>query len=237
MNTSEIKPFSNCEALDGCHCQSSSLAIIFHNSRHPLSEEMLLGLGAVRSNVKNFFGGLGSRCGVEIVSKSTNSIKKARESLEEKLARPENIYTAIRQTLNDMLDPPISNMGIKGIRRTGKEMKKWPGIYDDETTRLILFNIYIFIDIEGTGGGCFRYMYSRFLKEASGITCKNDLLEVSEMIQESGKKFSDTGSLFKDIDETYNVGERIQIAEGKLNEIADLEEHAYQKLSKVIPNE
>ena len=108
MDTIEIKPFPNCKALDGCHCQSGSLARIFHYYRHPLSEEMMLGLGAGqgffywhqkgtwpfiggRSNVKNFFSDLGTRCGVRIESISTSSIKKSRMSLEEKLARQEPI--------------------------------------------------------------------------------------------------------------------------------------------------
>ena len=41
-----IEPFPNCPALDGCHCVTNSLAKIFNHSGHPLSEEMLLGLGA-----------------------------------------------------------------------------------------------------------------------------------------------------------------------------------------------
>ena len=98
MDTPNVKPFANCPALDGCHCQTNSLAKIFHHAGYPLSEEMLLGLGAGqgfffwhqkgtwpfiggRSNVKNFFKDLGSRCGVVIESKSTSSVKKAREAL------------------------------------------------------------------------------------------------------------------------------------------------------------
>ncbi len=42
----DLEPFPNCPALDGCHCVTNSLAKIFHHAGHPLSEEMLLGLGA-----------------------------------------------------------------------------------------------------------------------------------------------------------------------------------------------
>jgi hypothetical protein len=41
-----IQVFDNCPALDGYHCQTNSLAKIFHFNKHPLSEDMLLGLGA-----------------------------------------------------------------------------------------------------------------------------------------------------------------------------------------------
>jgi len=44
--TNDIKPFDNCPALDGYHCQTNSLAKIFHHYDHPLSEDMILGLGA-----------------------------------------------------------------------------------------------------------------------------------------------------------------------------------------------
>ena len=43
---SELHPFPNCPALDGYHCQTNSLAKIFHYHGHPLSEDMMLGLGS-----------------------------------------------------------------------------------------------------------------------------------------------------------------------------------------------
>ncbi len=349
MQAQIVKPFTNCPALDGCHCQTNSLAKIFHHAGHSLSEEMLLGLGAGqgfffwhqkgtwpfiggRSNVKNFFTDLGARCGVIIESKSTSSIHKARESLVEKMGlrkpvmlfgdmayipwfshlpedyhfgghtfvicgfnwgntflasdidpkssgikkgfyatitieqlekarnspyrpfppkntwlefdfsayhppRPEDIYSSIRQTITDMLNPPISNAGIRGIRRTGQEMKRWTRIYDENTLRMILFNIYIFIDIGGTGGGIFRFMYSRFLKEASAITSNPALLEISEIIEDSGRQFSETGKLFKDHEHNYDLEDRIKKASDKLNDIANIETVAYKKLLQVIPPE
>jgi hypothetical protein len=45
-NGANLKPFENCPSLDGYHCQSSSLAKIFHHKGHPLSEDLILGLGA-----------------------------------------------------------------------------------------------------------------------------------------------------------------------------------------------
>ena len=41
-----VEPFENCPPLDGYHCQTNSLAKIFYHYGHPLSEEMILGLGA-----------------------------------------------------------------------------------------------------------------------------------------------------------------------------------------------
>jgi hypothetical protein len=49
------EPFKNSPALDGCHCQTNSLAKIFHFHGRPLSEEMILrlGTGLIKEDVKS----------------------------------------------------------------------------------------------------------------------------------------------------------------------------------------
>lgn len=103
-----IIPFDNCPAMDGHHCQTNSLAKIFHNPNCPLSEEMLLGLGAGmgfmywhqkgappfiggRANVKSFFQDLGRRTSVKVEVKSTSSERKAERTLLEKLLKKEPV--------------------------------------------------------------------------------------------------------------------------------------------------
>ena len=337
----KIKPFQNCPAIDGYHCQTNSLAKIFYHYGHLLSEDMLLGLGAGmgfiywkmkiggqksvfiggRGNTKNFFEDLGRRVGVEIKEVSTSSERKAQKPLLDQLAlkhpvilygdmgflpwfdlpedyhfgghtfvvcgydqketvlasdidqkasglkkgfyypisleelqkvrnspfkpfppknsylkfdfkrfhspRPEDTISSIRQTIDAQLYPPIKNFGVKGLRHAGKEILKWPKMFDDEALRLNLFTLYIFIEIGGTGGGCFRYMYSRFLKEASKITGSSDLVEASKRMMESGKKFSEIGLLFNDPERIDHIEEKIKIAANKFNELADLEEEIF----------
>lgn len=344
----KIKPFKNCSALDGYHCQTNSLAKIFYHHGHPLSEEMLLGLGAGmgyiywkmkmgdkntvfiggRANTKNFFQDIGKRTRVKIKTISTTSEKRAQKTLLDQLALehpvmlygdmgflpwfdlpkdyhfgghtftvcgydqkktvlasdmdqkapglkkgfyspitlkqlgkarnskfkpfpPKNTYlqfdftefhnpttedliSSIRQTIETQLYPPIKNFGVKGLRHTSKEILKWPKIFDDEILMLNLFTIYIFIEIGGTGSGCFRYMYSRFLKEASKITKNNTLVEASKKFYESGKKFSEIGLLFKDPEKIGNIEEKIKLASDKFNEIADLEGKIYTFLEADI---
>ena len=111
--------------------------------------------------------------------------------------KPE-IYSAIKQNMEAMLDPPISNLGIKGMRRTADEILKWKNIFSQAELRLNLFTLYIFIEIGGTGGGSFRYMYARFLKEAAKITGNDKLLEASKGVDSSGKIFTRIGLIFKD---------------------------------------
>ena len=108
MKSLDIKPFPNCPALDGYHCQTNSLAKIYHHYGHPLSEDMLLGLGAgmgfmywhqkgqppfigARGNVKNFYEDIGNRTGVDITEKTTSSTRRAEKTLLEKLSRNEPV--------------------------------------------------------------------------------------------------------------------------------------------------
>lgn len=97
-----------------------------------------------------------------------------------------------------------------------------------------LFSIYIFIEIGDTGGGCFRYMYSRFLKGAAKIAGNEKLTEASSKIYESGKIFSDIGFLFKNAEKDPDVEEKIKIASEKFKKIAEKEEEAFNWLSASI---
>jgi len=116
-------------------------------------------------------------------------------------------------------------------------MKKLTKIFDEKTARMILFNIHIFIDIGGTGGGIFRFMYSRFLKEAAEITSNPSLADISEIIEDSGRQFSETGKLFKDYERSYDMADRINQANKRLNDIANMETVAYKQLLQVMPPE
>ena len=142
----------------------------------------------------------------------------------------DDIYSAIKQTVNSMLNPSISNFGIKGILRSAKEIMKWPNAFENEELRLNLFNLYIFTEIGGTGGGSFRYMYSRFLEEASIITSDSKLSEVAKMIWHSGEIFTEIGLLFKDAMQIDDLHSRITKAAEHYSHIAEIEENAFQTL-------
>ena len=343
----EIRPFENCPCLDGYHCQTNSLAKIFHHSGHPLSEDILLGLGAGmgfiywqmkigtsnsvfiggRGNNKDFFNDLARRTGVKIAVRSTSSAARAENLLLERLVEnkpvmmfgdmgllpwfdlpkdyhfgghtfvacgydgentvlasdieqkatglkkgfyypvtleqlrkarssickpfpPKNTYlefdsegfhnprredflSSIEQTVESQLNPPIKNIGVKGLRHTAREILNWAQIFKDRDLRMNLFSLYVFIEIGGTGGGCFRYMFSRFLKEAARIVGNNVLEEISLMFRQSGEKFSEIGLMFRDAENAQNINDKIRVASQKFQEIADIEESAYSNLASL----
>jgi hypothetical protein len=343
-----IDPFPNCPALDGYHCITNSLAKIFHHSGHPLSEEMLLGLGAGmgfiywqmkmgagayifiggRGNAKNFFKDLRKRTGVEIREVTTASAKKAEASLLQALAAkqpvmlggdmgflpwfdfpedyhfgghafvvcgydgdktvlasdmdphmaglktgfyspisleqlskarsspfkpfppknlrfefdftgfrnpgPAQIVSSIEQTIDAHLNPPIKNFGVEGMRHTATQLLKWPAMFNEKELRMNLFNLYVFIEIGGTGGGCFRFMYSRFLDEGAKTTGISALAKAAQRFDESGRMFSSVGLMFKDAKKISDLEEKIQAASDEFREIAAHEEETYRFLKKNI---
>jgi hypothetical protein len=343
-----LEPFPNCPALDGCHCITNSLAKIFHHAGHPLSEEMLLGLGAGmgfiywkmkmgagtyifvggRGNGKKFYQDLGARIGVGIREICTSSAQKAEAALLQVLARkgpvmlggdmgflpwfhfpedyhfgghafvvcgydddrtvlasdmdpqmaglkkgfyapvtleqlakarsspykpfpPKNlrlefdfagfrnpgrteIATSIAQTVDALLNPPIKNFGVMGLRHTASQLLQWPAIFKEEELRMNLFNLYVFIEIGGTGGGCFRPMYARFLEEGAKIAHKSALMSVAEIFHQSGARFTEIALLFKEAAKMKGVEEKVRSASRLFGEIASLEEKACLLLKHAI---
>jgi hypothetical protein len=144
---------------------------------------------------------------------------------------PDDFLSATKQTVESQLNPPIKNIGVKGLRHTAKEILKWPQIFEDKELRMNLFSLYIFIEIGGTGGGCFRYMYSRFLKEAAKIAGSKELEEASLMFHEAGKKFTEIGLMFEGAETAQNINEKIHAASQRFLELAEIEENAYNRLA------
>jgi hypothetical protein len=345
---SQIPPFDRCPALDGYHCQTNALAKLYFHAGCPLSEEMLLGLGAGmgfmywkmkmqtetyvfiggRGNTKAFFQDIGQRTGVDIREHSTSSRRKAEAALLTKLQQQEpvmmfgdmgllpwfelpddyhfgghtfvicgwdghdtvlasdmdqtarglkpgfyypitlaqlaqargskhkpfppkhtwlecdfstfqaprasDIVAAIQQTVAAQLHPPIKNFGVKGLRHTSRELVKWPNMFDDHALRMNLFSLYIFIEIGGTGGGCFRYMYARFLQEAHTITGLPVLADVADLVHTAGKTFTEIGELFKDAATMKPLPEAIDLAAQKFRDLAVIEEQAYTRLDEAL---
>lgn len=82
-----------------------------------------------------------------------------REQLEAAVPR------AIEQAVREMLEPPFGPFaGVPALERLAEEAGSWPEAVEDWQW-CARFG-YQVIERRGTGGGCFRLMYSRFLEEA-----------------------------------------------------------------------
>ncbi|GIP18637.1 lantibiotic ABC transporter [Paenibacillus montaniterrae] len=79
------------------------------------------------------------------------------------------IIPAIRESLtknaHDYLNPPIRNVGYKGILKMSAEMKKWPSRSSNIEHDLCL--TALLMERAGTGGALFRNLYRDYLQECA----------------------------------------------------------------------
>jgi len=144
---------------------------------------------------------------------------------------PEEVRQAIQEVATAMLEPPITNLGVKGIRKAANLTPKWPQVMDEKQLRWACFNIFVFIDaIGGTGGGLFRYMYSRFLREAAAITGDDRLLSLAAEFQRIGDQWQAVAEIFKAASRAGDPAAMLAEVKLPLLELADLEEAAWLRL-------
>jgi hypothetical protein len=147
----------------------------------------------------------------------------------------EEVRQAIAGQVQMMLEPPISNVGVKGIRKAARMIPKWPDSLSDDELRMTLFNAYIFISAEGgSGGGIFRYMLSRFLREAAEITGETNLNDVADEFKRIGNKWEELSKWFLQASEASDPASLLGECVVPLNELADQEETAWNQLQKQV---
>jgi len=145
------------------------------------------------------------------------------------------VREAIVEQVKPMLEPPISNIGVKGIRKAAKMIPQWPKSLDADELRWTLFNSYIFISpVGGTGGGLFRYMFSRFLREAAEIMADPRLNESADEFQHIGDVWEELGEWFRQASEMDDPAARLGEGVAWLNRLADMEELAWQRLRDIV---
>ena len=107
------------------------------------------------------------------------------------------IKRAVELTLNNMLNPPIKNLGIKGICHFASEILRWPREYPLKRYAFGCEMTYIYLEEAGTGGGCFRYLYSRFLEEAGKVLENKHLVALSKEYYKVSEKWTKVAHLIK----------------------------------------
>jgi len=150
----------------------------------------------------------------------------------------DEVRQAVAEQVTPMLEPPISNVGVRGIRKAAERALKWPGQMDEDDLRFTLFNMFVFIDATGgTGGGAFRYMFSRFLREAAEITGDARLNQSASEFQRIGDRWQEIAGIFKRGWEAADPVAVLSETTAPMMEIADLEEAAWGQLRALVCRE
>jgi hypothetical protein len=147
----------------------------------------------------------------------------------------DEVRQAIAEQSKGMLEPPISSFGVKGIRKAAKRVLKWPDQMDEDALRGTLFNAFVFIDaMGGTGGGIFRYMFSRFLRQATEIVGDARLNESANTFQHIGDKWQVVAEIFKRGWEAADPSAVLAETTAPMMELASLEEAAWSRLRELV---
>jgi hypothetical protein len=83
--------------------------------------------------------------------------------------RPAAIRGAIATCRDAMVNPPIANLGLAGIRKFSGVLRTWVDQLDASELVVSLAETYVNLELAGTGGCAFRRMYHAFLVEAQAI--------------------------------------------------------------------
>lgn len=107
----------------------------------------------------------------------------------------DGIKDSIKESTEMMLNPPIRNIGLAGMQKWAGLVTKWPKDFKGMALFNCLLNVFIYIEIGGSGGSSFRPMYARFLDEASDILDEPELQDIGNMFRESGKIWSEIATI------------------------------------------
>ena len=98
---------------------------------------------------------------------------------------------ALTATVNGMVNPPIRNIGLKGIKKWSDLIVQWPKLFPVEKLGQALQQGFIYIETGGTGGSAFRPMFARYLKEVHEHFPLTGLDAVISKYEESARIWSE----------------------------------------------
>lgn len=140
------------------------------------------------------------------------------------------IIAAIRNNATEYINPPITNIGYKGIYKTSSEIVKWfktsKDVENDFKTSAML------MEKAGTGGALFRNLYRDFLKESYDLLKLDKLKTGYEAFVEIADLWTSVSQLFEKVSQTKDF-KYIEQASGILKTISDKEKKTMEILATI----
>ena len=138
------------------------------------------------------------------------------------------ITKAIFNNATDYLNPPIKNLGYKGVRKTATEIKKWFKTSKDVKGEFEISAILM--ERAGTGGALFRNLYRDFLNESAELLENKALAEAYREFKEIASLWTNISELFHQVSET-RAEKYIDKASELFIDLSEKEKSIMEKLS------
>ncbi|MEU0952354.1 BtrH N-terminal domain-containing protein [Streptomyces niveus] len=142
----------------------------------------------------------------------------------------DRIVPAIKTCADAFLNPPIANLGHRGIEKTAKQVPKW--LERSENPREDLPRAAALMERAGTGGALFRNLYRDFLAECAQLIDSDHLRTGHSLYAEAAALWTEVAELIATAGESGDAKTLTQ-AGAVLHELARIEREAMQALSRV----
>ncbi|MEU5592764.1 BtrH N-terminal domain-containing protein [Streptomyces sp. NPDC020298] len=140
----------------------------------------------------------------------------------------DQIIPAITACAEAFLDPPIANLGYRGIEKAGKLVRTWLQRTDDPQRDLP--QAALLMEKAGTGGALFRNLYRDFLAECTQHLDSGHLHTGHRLYTEAAALWTEVAALIAKAGETGNAQCLVQ-AGSILRDLSRMERDAMQALS------
>ncbi|WP_030838421.1 BtrH N-terminal domain-containing protein [Streptomyces hygroscopicus] len=140
----------------------------------------------------------------------------------------DRIIPAIRRCADDFLNPPIGNLGHRGIEKAAREVPKWLRRSDDPGEDLP--RAAALMERAGTGGALFRNLYRDFLAECAQLIDSSRLRTGHTLYTEAAALWTQVAALVAAAGESGDA-ENLVRAGSLLHELSRVEREAMRTLS------
>jgi hypothetical protein len=140
------------------------------------------------------------------------------------------VRTAIRNTAHAFLNPPIANLGHRGIGTAARRVTGWLDRASDPYRDLP--RAAMLMERGGTGGALFRAMYRDFLAECATILDDDNLRLGHRLYAEIAPLWTEVANHIAAAGETGDPGHLVK-ASAILADLADREHHAMRVLVRI----
>lgn len=138
------------------------------------------------------------------------------------------IIPAIKTCADAFLNPPIANLGHRGIEKTAKHVPKW--LQRSDNPREDLSRTAVLMERAGTGGALFRNLYRDFLAECTQLIDSSHLRTGHTLYTEAAALWTQVAALVATAGESGDAKNLVQ-AGSLLHELSRIERDAMQALS------